>query len=57
MGIFGRFGSRRKESLVQNRGPESSKEQRTQDAAAEEVARVEQDDKYFSPDEPANEEE
>jgi hypothetical protein len=57
MGIFGRFGSRRKESLVQTHGPESSREERIQDAAAEDVARVEQDDKYFSPDAPANEEE
>jgi hypothetical protein len=56
MGVFGWFGSRRKDSLIRTRGPVSSREEQVQQAAADDVAIVEQDDKYFSSHEPANEE-
>jgi hypothetical protein len=56
MGIFSRFGSRKDVSLVDNQGPEPAHEEEIQQAAAEDVATVEQDDKYFSPDAPANQE-
>jgi hypothetical protein len=56
MGIFSRFGSRKDGSLVEDRGPEPPKEEEIQQDAAKDVAEVEQDDKYFSSDAPANQE-
>jgi hypothetical protein len=44
-------------SLVENAGQDSPRLEEIKEEAAEDVARVEQDDKYFSKDSPANEDE
>jgi hypothetical protein len=54
MGIFSRFGSRQDGSLVEDRGPEPPRQEEVQQDAAKDVAEVERDDQYFSPDAPAN---
>jgi len=58
MGIFRKSGRHRKgsRSLVQT-NEESPKLQQVEDAAAEDVARVLEDDKYFGKDAPANQDE
>jgi len=55
--FFEPFHPRRKVSLVQDRGPESPREEEIQREAAADVAAIEQDDKYFSPDAPADQDE
>jgi hypothetical protein len=67
MGIFSWFGSRKSASKPgkHRKGPpslvrvneESPKLQRIEEAAAEDVARVREDDKYFDRDAPANQDE
>jgi len=61
MGIIARFFApfhpRRITSLISSRGPLSPKEQKIQRDAADDVARIEQDDKYFGPDAPADSDE
>lgn len=42
-------------SLIEHPGPDSPRIAEIKEEAAEDVARVEQDDKYFSEDSPANE--
>ena len=66
MGLFSWFGSRKSgkpgrhragsRSLVHT-NEESPKLQRVEEAAAEDVARVQEDDKYFDADSPANQDE
>ena len=59
MGIFRKSGGRHRKgdhSLVKV-NEESPKLQRVEQAAAEDVARVEEDDKYFDADAPANHDE
>ena len=59
MGIFRRSGGRHRKgdrSLVEI-NEESPKLQRVEQAAAEDVARVREDDKYFDADSPANQDE
>ena len=56
MGIFSRFRSGGQTSLIRTRPPETPREEKLQQAVADDVATVEQDDKYFSPDEPADQE-
>jgi hypothetical protein len=59
MGIFRRSGGRHRKgdhSLVEI-NEESPKLQRVEQAAAEDVARVQEDDKYFDKDSPANQDE
>ena len=59
MGIFRKSGGRHRKgdhSLVKV-NEESPKLQRVEQAAAEDVARVEEDDKYFDADAPANQDE
>jgi hypothetical protein len=48
------FHPRRITSLVQTRGPESPKRHKVEEDAAADVERIEQDDKYFGQDPPAN---
>jgi hypothetical protein len=55
--FFGPFRPRRLVSLVRSRGPESVRQQEVQRDAAADVARIRQDDKYFDPRAPANEDE
>ena len=60
MGIIARFFEpfyRRNVSLVRTSGSESEHDREIKEAAAADVAEVEQDDKYFGPDEPADEDE
>ena len=61
MGIIARFlepfRHRQNVSLVRTRGSESERDREIKEAAAADVAEVEQDDKYFGPDEPADEDE
>jgi hypothetical protein len=59
MGIFRMSGGRHRKgdhSLVKI-NEESPKLQRVEQAAAEDVARVQEDDKYFDADSPANQDE
>jgi hypothetical protein len=59
MGIFRRSGGRHRKgdrSLVKI-NEESPKLQRVEQAAAEDVARVQEDDKYFDADSPASRDE
>ena len=55
--FLGPFYRRRTDSLVRTRGPESARQAEVEKDAAADVAAIEQDDKYFSPDAPANEDE
>ena len=55
--FFEPFYRRRLVSLVRQRGPESAHQQEIEREAAADVATVEQDDKYFSPDAPADQDE
>jgi hypothetical protein len=61
MGIIARFlepfRHRQNVSLVRTRGSESERDREIKEAAAADVAEVEEDDKYFGPDEPADEDE
>ena len=61
MGIIARFFDpfrpRRNVSLVRTVGPESERDREIQQEAAADVAAVEQDDKFFGRDAPANEDE
>lgn len=61
MGVIARFFEpfhpRRMVSLVRQRGPESTRQQEIEQEAAADVAAIEQDDKYFGPDAPANQDE
>jgi len=61
MGIIARFfdpfRTRRNVSLVRTVGPESERDREIQQEAAADVAAVEQDDKFFGQDAPANEDE
>ena len=61
MGIIARFlepfRHRQNVSLVRTSGSESARDREIKEAAAADVAEVEQDDKYFGPDEPADEDE
>jgi hypothetical protein len=53
VGLLSKLGlGRRDHSLV---ATDTDPETPAQEAASEDVARVEQDDKYFDPDSPANE--
>jgi hypothetical protein len=71
MGIFSWFGSRRfsrfrshvpsgdlgpPHSLVTDRGYDSPRDEAIKRAAAADVARVQEDDKYFGPDSPGDQE-
>jgi hypothetical protein len=59
MGIFRRSGGRHRKgdrSLVEI-NEESPKLQRVEQAAAEDVARVQEDEEYFDKDSPANQDE
>jgi hypothetical protein len=55
--FFEPFHPRRMVSLVRDRGPEDARDQEIQREAAADVAEIEQDDKYFSPDTPADNDE
>ncbi len=55
--LLGPFHPRRMVSLVRTRGPGSARQQEIEQDAAADVAAIEQDDKYFSPDAPANQDE
>ncbi len=55
--FFEPFHPRRMVSLVRARGSGSTRQQEIEREAAADVAAVEQDDKYFSPDAPANQDE
>jgi hypothetical protein len=61
MGIIAQFLApfhpRRITSLVRTRGPESERQRETEQDAAADVAAVQQDDKYFGTDRPADQEE
>ena len=61
MGIIARFlepfRPRRNVSLVRTRGSESARDREIKEEAAANVAEVEQDDKFFEPDPPADEDE
>ena len=61
MGIIARFldpfRPRRNVSLVRTVGTESAHDQQIKREAAADVAAVEEDDKYFEPDPPADEDE
>jgi hypothetical protein len=61
MGAIARFFEfvrpRRPVSLIRSRGPEPERIRRLDEDAAEDVARVRQDEKYFDRDTPANEDE
>jgi hypothetical protein len=61
MGIIARFFEpfrpRRNASLVRTRGSETERDREIKEAAAADVAEIEEDDKYFGPDEPADEDE
>ena len=61
MGIISRFldpfHPRRMVSLVRKRGPESARVQRRKQAAEADVERIREDDKYFEPHAPANDDE
>lgn len=50
-------GSKPGHSLLRDAGPDSPELAEIKEAAAEDVAQVEQDDKSFSKDSPANEDE
>jgi hypothetical protein len=55
--FFRPFFRRRSDSLIRTRGPESLHQQEIEEDAAADVATVEQDDRYFPPDAPANDDE
>jgi hypothetical protein len=55
--FFEPFRRRRMVSLVRQRGPESARQQEIDREVAADVAEVEQDDKYFGPDAPADQDE
>jgi hypothetical protein len=55
--FFEPFHPRRMVSLIRVRGSGSARQQEIEREAAADVAAVEQDDKYFSPDAPANQDE
>jgi hypothetical protein len=55
--FFEPFHPRRMVSLVRQRGPESARQRQIDREVAADVAEVEQDDKYFGPDAPANQDE
>jgi hypothetical protein len=55
--FFAPFRQRGKVNLVQDRGTGTAQQQEREREAAAEVDRVEQDDKYFGRNEPANEDE
>jgi hypothetical protein len=61
MGIIARFldpfRSRGNVSLVRTGGSESARDREIKEEAAADVAEIEQDDKFFGPDEPADEDE
>lgn len=61
MGVIARFFQpfhpRRVVSLVRDRGPESARQQEIEREAAADVAAVEQDNKYFKPETPADRDE
>jgi hypothetical protein len=61
MGFIARFlepfRHRQNVSLVRTSGSESERDREIKEAAAADVAEVEQDDKYFATDEPADEDE
>jgi hypothetical protein len=52
--FFEPFHPRRMVSLVRDRGTESPEQDEVKREAAADVAAVEQDDKYFSPDAPGD---
>ena len=49
MGIFSRFRSRNGGSLLHTRPPETPREEELQEAVAEDVKAVEQDDEHVAP--------
>ena len=55
--FFAPFHPRRMVSLVRTRGPESARQREIEQDAADDVAAVRQDEKYFGRDAPANEDE
>lgn len=55
--FFEPFHPRRMVSLVRTRGPESARQEEIEREAAADVAAIQQDDKYFSPDAPADQDE
>lgn len=55
--VLGPFRPRRNVSLVRTVGSESERDWEIKQEAAADVAAVEQDDKFFGPDAPANEDE
>jgi hypothetical protein len=55
--IRGNWAGGKRGSLVEDQAPASPRLDQIRAAAAEDVARVEQDDKYFDEDSPANEDE
>ena len=59
MGIFSwirqNWAGGKRGSLIKEEGPGSPRLQEIREAAADDVATVEQDDKYFSKDSPADE--
>jgi len=52
--FLGPFHPRRMVSLIRTRGPGTARQRQVEQDAAADVAAIEQDDKYFSPDAPAN---
>ena len=61
MGIIAQFidpfRRRRNVSLVRTRGEESARDREIKEEAAADVAAIEEDDKFFGPDAPANQDE
>ena len=55
--FFAPFRQREKVNLVQDRGTGTAQQQEREQEAAADVERIEQDDKYFGGDSPANQDE